>query len=55
MISGPEQTLNFDLVDSIPSTIVEIGEGTSLHVRYAYYFIRDESFLEFIPLVPVGE
>jgi len=55
IISGPEQTLNFDLVDSLPSMIVEIGEGTFLHVRYAYYFTNDETFLEIEPLVPEND
>lgn len=55
IVSGPEQTLNFDLAENIPSNIIEYGEGTFLHVKFAYYFTRDETFLQIVPLVPESE
>lgn len=55
IVSGPEQTLKFDLTEDLPSIRFEIGEGTLYHVNYAYYFTRDEMFLELVPLVPEGE
>jgi len=55
IVSGPEQTLIFDLTDDIPSMRMDIGEGTIYHVKYAYYFTRDDMFLELVPLVPESE
>ena len=52
--SAPEHILVFKLSDEIPSEIIEIGEGTFYHMRYAYYFTADENYLEDIPTLAPG-
>lgn len=49
-ISGPEHTLEFELADSIPSVIINYGEGTFYHVNYSYYFTPGDMFLQVPPL-----
>jgi hypothetical protein len=54
-VSGPEQILLFDLTDDIPSYIVDYGEGTQFHVRYAYYFTEDAGYIDIQDLVPTSD